>query len=175
MLGQQWLDLNVRYGGWGWLGWVLTAVAVVVFVALVIAAVILVVRSSLDGRREPGSTEIQRGPRHVRDRYARGEIDDEEFRRRVATCTRAPVMTVHGSRPGVAWLSRAPVPNWKTCAGGALERGWDGSAPALAALGALGAGSVLGLGSVLRGIFDPPQQAPPYKRGGCMGWSVWRT
>ena len=88
--GNGWM-WNGGYGGWGWLGWVLTAVAVVVFVALVIAAVILVVRYVSGGHREPGSAESQRGPEGVlADRYARGEIDDEEFRRRVTLLREHP-------------------------------------------------------------------------------------
>lgn len=90
-LGRQWLDVERRIRRLGMARLVLTAVAAVVFVALVIAAVILVVRYVSGGHREPGSAEIQRGPEGVlADRYARGEIDDEEFRRRVTLLREHP-------------------------------------------------------------------------------------
>jgi hypothetical protein len=46
---------------------------------------------------------------------------------------------------------------------------------ALTALGAIGAGSVLGLGYALRGIFESPTTGIRLTTGGCMGASVWRT
>lgn len=72
-------------GGWGWGGWIVTAVVLTVVFALVITAVVLTIRCFTGGgHRGPG------GPQQVREaddvlaeRFARGEIDDDEYRRRL--------------------------------------------------------------------------------------------
>jgi putative membrane protein len=75
------------YGGdWGWGGWVLMTVAMIVFWALLITAVVLLVRyvasPSRSGNANPGATPA--GAEDVlAQRYARGEIDDDEYRRRL--------------------------------------------------------------------------------------------
>ena len=74
-------------GGWGW-GWIVGAVVLVVLFALVIAAVILTVRyfSEGGGHRGPGSPQQARGAEDVLgERFARGEIDEDEYRRRMTT------------------------------------------------------------------------------------------
>lgn len=78
---------NHGYGGWGWGGWILTAMVMVVFFALVITAIAAAVRY-LSG---PGHSGVRhtappgRRPEDLlADRFARGEIDDEDYRRRVA-------------------------------------------------------------------------------------------
>lgn len=73
----------MMYWGYGsaW-GYVLMAVSMAAFWALVIGAVVLVVRS-LDRPRSqptaPGAEDV------LAARYARGEIDETEYRQRLAT------------------------------------------------------------------------------------------
>ncbi len=74
-------------GGWGW-GWIVGAVVLVVLFALVITAVILTVRyfSEGGGHGGPGSPQQARGAEDVLgERFARGEIDEDEYRRRMTT------------------------------------------------------------------------------------------
>lgn len=74
------------YGGdWGWGGWVLMTVAMVVFWALLITAVVLVVRYLVSAQRTGANPAS--GAAHAEnllaERYARGEIDEEEYQRRM--------------------------------------------------------------------------------------------
>jgi putative membrane protein len=67
------------YRGMGWDGWLAGSVMMLAFCALVVVAVIALVRSWLIGR--PGFD--RRTPRELLDdRFARGEIDVEEHARR---------------------------------------------------------------------------------------------
>lgn len=71
----------------GWGGWVVVTMVMVVFFALVIAAVVAAVRYQDDtGRGAKGrGGPSARAPEDVlADRFARGEVDDEEYRRRIA-------------------------------------------------------------------------------------------
>jgi putative membrane protein len=77
------------YGGngWGWGGWILMTVGMVLFWALLITAVVLAVRY-LTGPRgsaagPPGSWQ-PRAEDLLAERFARGEIDDDEYRQRLA-------------------------------------------------------------------------------------------
>ena len=78
--------------GWGWSGWILTGLAMVVFWAVVISLVILAIRyftSEFTSERSgAGTTRPAPGPNRAEDllaeRFARGEIDEDEFRRRMA-------------------------------------------------------------------------------------------
>jgi putative membrane protein len=76
------------YGGdWGWGGWVLMTVAMIVFWALLITAVVLLVRYVASPSRGIGANQgvAQGGAEDVlAQRYARGEIDDDEYRRRLS-------------------------------------------------------------------------------------------
>lgn len=74
-----WWNGGTGYGmGWG--GWVLMVVAMILFWGIVVVGVIALFRQS----RTDGPT-AQRGPREVLDeRFARGEIDAEEYRARKA-------------------------------------------------------------------------------------------
>ncbi|WP_307586990.1 SHOCT domain-containing protein [Nocardia arizonensis] len=70
-------------GGWG-LG--LMAVSMIVFWALVIAGIVLLVRYA--NGAPPSTTVTPHRPdpqRILAERYARGEIDDEEYLRRTTT------------------------------------------------------------------------------------------
>ena len=88
-----WDDFNRdggRYGdsGWdmhdglGWGGWVFMVIAFLLLVALVVAVVIALLRMAATGpRRGPGSRR-SRAEEVLDERFARGEIDEEEYRRR---------------------------------------------------------------------------------------------
>ncbi|MGH3677244.1 MAG: SHOCT domain-containing protein [Mycobacterium sp.] len=72
--------------GWGWISWILMAVGMVVFWAAVIAAVVLVVHY-LAGQRGRAASPPISSPRAedvLAERFGRGEIDDEEYRHRLA-------------------------------------------------------------------------------------------
>ncbi|MGV0994226.1 MAG: SHOCT domain-containing protein [Mycobacterium sp.] len=77
------------YGGWGWGSWILTAMVLTLFFALVITAIVAAVRY-LGGpghHHGPGAHGVPPGRRPeelLAERFARGDIDDEEYRRRVA-------------------------------------------------------------------------------------------
>jgi putative membrane protein len=84
--GNGWM-CNGGYGGWGW-GWIVTAVVLVVLFALVITAIVLAIRSLTagDGNRRPGIPQQPRGAENVlAERFARGEIGEDEYRRRMTT------------------------------------------------------------------------------------------
>ncbi|SDX75366.1 putative membrane protein [Saccharopolyspora shandongensis] len=70
------------YGyGWGMWGLAMTTVSMVLFWALVIAAIIALVRylqRTGRGDRDTGTAEEL-----LAERFARGEIDEEEYRRRM--------------------------------------------------------------------------------------------
>jgi len=77
-----WYDGN----GWGWVGWILMSVGMVAFWALVITAVVLAIRylasphGTTTGHPIPGQLRAQDV---LSDRFARGEIDSEEYRQRL--------------------------------------------------------------------------------------------
>ena len=74
------------YGGnGGWAGWLLMTIAMVLFWALIITAVVLIVRYLISQRLTGTSAVSARTPEEVlAERYARGEIDDNEYQRRLA-------------------------------------------------------------------------------------------
>jgi putative membrane protein len=74
------------YGGnWGWGGWLLMTIAMVLFWALIITAVVLIVRYLVSQRPAGTAAGSARTPEEVLAvRYARGEIDDAEYQRRLA-------------------------------------------------------------------------------------------
>lgn len=73
------------YGGWGWGAWLAMAILMLVFWGIVAAAVVVFVRS-LGRHREdhsPGaSAREDQASRILDERFARGEIDAEEYRSR---------------------------------------------------------------------------------------------
>ena len=83
------------YGGdgWGWAGWILMTVGMVAFWALVITAVVLAVRY-VAGPRGTAASPPSLGQTHAEDllaeRFARGEIGDEEYRQRLALLRENP-------------------------------------------------------------------------------------
>ena len=72
--------------GWGWGGWVLMSVVMVLFWVAAITAIVLAIRylTSSGGHR---GGPVRYGPPRPEDvlaeRFARGEIDDDEYRRRI--------------------------------------------------------------------------------------------
>jgi putative membrane protein len=81
------------YGGWGWGAWLIMTVVMVLFWALVIGGIVVLVRYVTGAQRggQPGSPSWGwpgRGGSRAEDvlaeRFARGEIDEEEYRRRLA-------------------------------------------------------------------------------------------
>ena len=76
-------------GGWGWGGWILMTLVMVAFWGLVITAVVLAVRYLAGGgghHNRVGGGSVPAGSRAedvLAERYARGEIDDDEYRRRL--------------------------------------------------------------------------------------------
>lgn len=73
-----WWSENSGYG-MGWVSWILMALAMIAFWGLVIAALLALFRPRRSTRSELRGTNAQ----HLLDeRYARGEIDDDEYRSR---------------------------------------------------------------------------------------------
>jgi putative membrane protein len=73
--------------GWGWAGWILMTVGMVAFWAVVITAVVLAIRY-LTGSRGSAATSTSSGQTRAEDvlaeRFARGEIDENEYRQRLS-------------------------------------------------------------------------------------------
>lgn len=72
-------------GGWGWGGIVMMVLMVVLVVAVIVAIIFAVRYLSGSGslqRGGPGS-EWTRAEDQLAERFARGEIDEEEFRKRM--------------------------------------------------------------------------------------------
>lgn len=84
------------HGGTGWGGWILMAVAMVAFWVLVVLAIIAIFRDTQPSTGStagsaPGSTADRHDPMQILDaRFARGEIDEAEYRAR-ASVLRASV------------------------------------------------------------------------------------
>jgi putative membrane protein len=72
-------------GGYGW-GWIITAVVVIGLFALLITAIVLAVRLTGAGRHsDAGSPQQTRAAENMlAERFARGEIDEDDYRRRIA-------------------------------------------------------------------------------------------
>ncbi|MBA2948903.1 SHOCT domain-containing protein [Streptomyces himalayensis] len=74
-----WFDHGV--GGWGWLA---MSITMILFWALIITAAVLLFRA-LGRQREHTHTPAGPAPEQtLAERFARGEIDEEEYRRRLA-------------------------------------------------------------------------------------------
>lgn len=67
--------------GWGWLGMTLSTVLVV---GLLVLGGLLLVRNTRQSERPLAAPSPER---LLAERYARGDIDEEEYRRRLATLT----------------------------------------------------------------------------------------
>ncbi|MGW2416800.1 SHOCT domain-containing protein [Streptomyces tubercidicus] len=78
-------------GGWAWLA---TSVSLFLFLALLFVIALLIVRalgrSGPPRGERPGTPTGPGAEQILAERYARGEIDEEEYRRRLATLRGAP-------------------------------------------------------------------------------------
>lgn len=68
------------YGGWSWLGFGLHGALMVVIWALVIWAIIALVRATTRGTASPTPPASDNALALLRERYARGELTDEQFK-----------------------------------------------------------------------------------------------
>lgn len=68
------------HGGWGWGAWLAMSLAMVVFWGLLLWGIITIARSA-SGDPPPGGDP----ERILAERFARGEIDEDEYRRRLDT------------------------------------------------------------------------------------------
>lgn len=81
-------DLTVMYnhhlGGWGW-DYVLMFIGMGLFWSLLIVGIFLLVRYAGHGSAEPPNTLLQRpsAEKLLAERFARGEIDEDEYRNRL--------------------------------------------------------------------------------------------
>jgi putative membrane protein len=81
--GNGWM-WNGGYGG-GW-GWILSVVVFTALFAVVITAIVLGVRYLASDRHgTPGAPQSRAAEDVLDERLARGEIDDNEYRQRMAT------------------------------------------------------------------------------------------
>ena len=72
-------------GGWGWGGWVFMAVIMVLFWSAIIAGIVMFVRYSRERQVPPAPTAgegADRARQVLEERFARGEIDADEYTRR---------------------------------------------------------------------------------------------
>jgi len=73
--------------GWGWGGWLLMCMVVLLLWAALITSLVLAIRYLGASNRPPerGAAIAPPSPEDtLAQRYAHGEIDDEEYRRRIA-------------------------------------------------------------------------------------------
>ncbi|MCA4725253.1 MULTISPECIES: SHOCT domain-containing protein [Mycolicibacterium] len=72
------------YGG-GWGGWIMMTVLMLLFWGGLLTAIVLAARAfGADSRARSSPPASPRADELLSERFARGEIDDEEFRRRMA-------------------------------------------------------------------------------------------
>lgn len=95
----RWYEFDHGMGAWGWTGMIIGSV---LFWGLIIAALVLVARAwrPRTGRRGTAPPTPPPTPeRLLAERFARGEIDEEEYRRRQAALSDA-VHQHAGTTPG---------------------------------------------------------------------------
>ena len=74
---------NGGYGGgwgWGWGGWIITAVVLVVVFAVLITAAVFAIRYFTGGHLAAGSRKPRGAEDVLAERFARGEIDEDDYR-----------------------------------------------------------------------------------------------
>ncbi len=81
-------------GSWSWWAWLVMSFSMVAFWGLVIWAVVALFRRFDRDRPERGDPEAI-----LAERFAAGQIDEEEYRRRLEVL-RGPSRTVAGTRQG---------------------------------------------------------------------------
>lgn len=85
--GRGWGDgWGYMHDGPGWAGWLFMGLFLLFLVALVVAVVVLLVRSTRPGGSGAGTGAAPTGPSGaealLEERFARGEIEEEEYLRR---------------------------------------------------------------------------------------------
>ncbi len=71
-------------GGWGWGGWLMMTLGMIMFFALVIGAVVAAARYFGSAPHDPQNAPPQSTPSLLlAERFARGEIDADEYQRRM--------------------------------------------------------------------------------------------
>ena len=77
----------MMYGwvGSGWVGWIMMTVLLVLFWAAVITAIVLAIRylSASGQRNQPTGRAARTAEDVLADRFARGDIDEDDYRRRM--------------------------------------------------------------------------------------------
>ena len=80
-----WGDAGWGNGGWGWGAWLPMMLFMLVFLGVVVWAVVMFTRSWTSRPSDHDHVEHVTDPRRILDeRFARGEIDEEEYRKRKA-------------------------------------------------------------------------------------------
>lgn len=78
-------------GGMGWWGYVLMILSMVLFSGLVVAGIVALARYAGRGGQQGGPTPpaqtAQTAQQVLAERFARGEIDEDEYRRRLQILT----------------------------------------------------------------------------------------
>lgn len=72
--------------GWSWFGMIATSV---LLVALVVAGIVVLARAGRQGSGTPLAPSAPSAEDTLAERFARGEIDEDEYRSRLATLTDA--------------------------------------------------------------------------------------
>lgn len=80
-----WYDHDVS--GWGWVG---MTIGMVLFWGLVITAIVLLVRGVVRNEQPTAAPPPANPEQLLAERFARGEIDEQEYRNRLATLREAP-------------------------------------------------------------------------------------
>ncbi len=76
-----WVDHDVTGWGYGWM-----AISMVVFCGLIISGIVVLVRYLARSEQPRGGPADRPSPEQVlAERFARGEVDEEEFHRRLET------------------------------------------------------------------------------------------
>lgn len=70
------------HDGWGTGGWIAMAFVMIVFWTIVVVAIVAVMRSNQWRRPEPGPGRADDAERILAERFARGEIDADEYKQR---------------------------------------------------------------------------------------------
>jgi putative membrane protein len=76
-------------GSWGWGGWLLMTLSMALVWGLAIGAIVMLFRSDKSSR--PGETAGRQHPEQIlAERFARGEIDEDEYRARADVLHHTP-------------------------------------------------------------------------------------
>ncbi len=73
------------WGDWGWGGMILGPILMILFIAAAVAVVVLVLRALGGGTRRPAAREGRTALDFLDERFARGEIDKDDYEERKRT------------------------------------------------------------------------------------------